>query len=96
MSQANAKRNRLISFSRRNSTILIVFWHLMKAKVKKSDVEVPFDPVLFAAAVPARRPTPKDLVDVEEHKHDAIEDEEFGSREDVLQVRPSGIRRPFQ
>jgi hypothetical protein len=57
----------------------------MKAKVKKSDVEVPFDPVLFAATVPARKPTPKDLADVEEHKNDAIEPEEFDSAEDMVQ-----------
>ena len=36
----------------------------MKAKVKKNDLEIPFDPVLFAATVPARKPTPKDLADV--------------------------------
>jgi hypothetical protein len=57
----------------------------MKAKVKKNDVEVPFDPVLFAATVPARKPTAKDLADVEEHKNDPIEPEEFGSAEDMLQ-----------
>ncbi|HEV7926082.1 MAG TPA: hypothetical protein VGR14_12040 [Verrucomicrobiae bacterium] len=57
----------------------------MKAKVKKNDVEVPFDPVLFAATVPARKPTPKDLADVEEHKNDPIEPEEFDSPDDMLQ-----------
>jgi hypothetical protein len=57
----------------------------MKVKVKKDNVEVPFDPVLFAATVPARKPTPKDLADVEEHKNDPIEPEEFGSAEDLLQ-----------
>jgi hypothetical protein len=47
----------------------------MKAKVKKNDVEVPFDPALFAATVPARKPTAKDLADVEAHKDDPIEPE---------------------
>ena len=44
----------------------------MKAKTKKTKAEVPFDPVLFAATVPARKPTPKDLADTKEHKDDAI------------------------
>jgi hypothetical protein len=57
----------------------------MKVKVKKSEVEVPFDPVLFAATVSVRKPTPKDVADVEEHKNDAIEPEEFDSAEDMLQ-----------
>jgi hypothetical protein len=57
----------------------------MKAKVKKNDVEVPFDGVLFAATVPARKPTSKDLTDVEVHKNDAIKPEEFGSAEDMVQ-----------
>jgi len=52
--------------------------------LKKSDVEVPFDPVLFAATVPARKPTAKDLADTEEHKNDPIEPEEFDSAEDML------------
>ena len=53
--------------------------------MKKNDVEVSFDPVLFAATVPARKPTPKDLADVEEHKNDPIEPEEFDSPDDMLQ-----------
>ena len=57
----------------------------MKVKVKKNDVEFPFDPVLFAATVPARKPTSKDLADVEEHKDDPIEPEEFDSAQDMLQ-----------
>jgi len=57
----------------------------MKTKAKKNDVEVSFDPVLFAATVPARKPTTKDLADVEAHKNDAIEPEEFGSAEDMVE-----------
>jgi hypothetical protein len=56
----------------------------MKAKMKKNDVEVPFDPVLFAATVPARKPTTKDLADVEAHQNDPIEPEDFDSAEDML------------
>ena len=56
----------------------------MKAKLKKSEAEVPFDPVLFAATVPARKPTAKDLADVQAHKNDPIEPEEFDSAEDML------------
>ena len=55
--------------------------------MKKNDVEVSFDPVLFAATVPARKPKAKDLDDVEEHKNDAIEPEEFGSAEDSFANR---------
>ena len=57
----------------------------MKAKMKKNDVEVRFNPVLFAATVPARKPTPKDLADMEEHKNDPIEPEKFDSPKDMLQ-----------
>ena len=56
----------------------------MKAKLKKSEAEVPFDPVLFAAPVPARKPTAKDLADVGAHKNDPIEPEDFDSAEDML------------
>ena len=57
----------------------------MKANEKKNELEVSFDPVLFAATVPARKPTVKDLADVEEHKNDAIEPEEFDSAEDMVE-----------
>jgi hypothetical protein len=56
----------------------------MKAKVKKSDVDVPFDPVLLAASVPASKATAKDLADVEAHKNDPIEPEVFDSPEEML------------
>ena len=49
---------------------VMIAWLWMKSKLKKNDVEVPFDPILFAATVPARKPTAKDLADVEEHKND--------------------------
>ena len=42
-----------------------------KAKGKRKNV--PFDPIFFAATVPARKPTGKDLTDVKEHENDPIE-----------------------
>ena len=56
----------------------------MNAKTKKTKAEVPFDPVLFAAAVPARKPTPKDLADTKEPKDDAIEPQQYDSMEDMV------------
>jgi hypothetical protein len=43
------------------------------AKAKGKSKEVPFDPIFFAASVPARKPTAKDLKDVKEHKNDPID-----------------------
>jgi len=56
---------------------------------EEDEGEVPFDPVLFAAAVPARKPTPKDLADTTEDKDDAIEPQQYDSMEDM--VGPHGI-----
>jgi hypothetical protein len=57
----------------------------MKVKMKKAKAEVPFDPVLFAASVPARKPTPKDLADAKEHKDDAIEPQQYDSMEAMVE-----------
>ena len=56
----------------------------MKIKDKKAKAQVPFDPVLFAATVPGRKPAPKDLADTKEHKDDAIEPQEHASMEDMV------------
>jgi hypothetical protein len=56
----------------------------MKAKLKQNEAEIPFDPVLFVATVPTRKPTAKDMADVKEHKNDPIEPDEFDSAEDML------------
>ena len=56
----------------------------MKTKTKKPKAEVPFDPVLFAASVPGRKPTPKDLADSKEHNDDAIEPQQYESMEDIV------------
>jgi hypothetical protein len=56
----------------------------MKAKTKKTKAEVPFDPVVFAASVPARKPTPKDLADTKERNDDAVEPQQYDSMEDMV------------
>ena len=56
----------------------------MKVKEKKTKAEVPFDPVLFAATVPSRKPTPKDLADSKERKDDAIEPRTYETMEDTV------------
>ena len=43
----------------------------------------PFDPVLFAASVPARKPTAKDLADCKERPSDAIEPKEYESMKEM-------------
>ena len=43
------------------------------AKAKGKRKNVPFDPILFAATVPARKATGQDLKDVREHENDPIE-----------------------
>ena len=55
----------------------------MKTKPQPPEVEVPFDPVLFAAMVPSRKPTAKDLKDCEPHPKDLIEPKDFRRMEDV-------------
>jgi len=56
----------------------------MKTKTRKRKVEVAFDPVLFAATVPVRKATPKDLKDCAEHKDDVIERQEYESMGDMI------------
>ena len=56
----------------------------MKVKEKKQHAEVPFDPVLFAATVPSRKPTAKDIADTEAHKNDLIEPQDYESMDDMV------------
>ena len=56
----------------------------MKVNEPKVKTEVSFDPVLFAATVPSRKPTPKDIADCKEHEDDAIEPQEYDSMEDMV------------
>jgi len=55
----------------------------MKVKEKKTKAEVPFDPVLFAASVPSRKPTAKDIEDSKERGDDAVEPQEYESMDDM-------------
>jgi hypothetical protein len=56
----------------------------VKVKEKKQRAEVPFDPVLFAATVPSRKPTAKDIADMKEHKDDLIEPKDYESMDDMV------------
>ncbi len=56
----------------------------MKAKEQKTKAEVPFDPVLFAATVPSRKPTAKDRQDIKVHENDPIEPKEYEGMDEML------------
>ena len=56
----------------------------MKAKTKTTKTEVPFDPILFAATVPGRKPSPKDLADAKKHPADRVEPDEYTTMEDMV------------
>jgi hypothetical protein len=64
-----------------------LFSLLMKAstKVKGKTKEVPFDPIFFAASVPARKPTAKDIKDVKEHENDPIEPKDHDTMDDAVE-----------
>ena len=54
------------------------------AKAKGKRQKVPLDPIFFAATVPARKPTAKDLKDVKEHENDPIEPEDHPAMDDAV------------
>jgi hypothetical protein len=60
----------------------------MKTRTKdrhgRKAAEVPFDPVLFAAAVPSRKPTAQDLEDTRGHENDPIEPKEYQDTDEML------------
>jgi hypothetical protein len=56
----------------------------MKTKSPKTREDVPFDPVLLAATVPSRKPTPQDLADAKERSDDAIEPRDYPSMEKAV------------
>jgi hypothetical protein len=64
-----------------------LFSLLMKAstKGKGKTKEVPFDPIFFAASVPARKPTAKDIKDVKEHENDPIEPKDHDTMDDAVE-----------
>ena len=45
---------------------------------------MPFDPVLFAATVPSRKPTAKDIKDIKEHENDPIEPKEYDGMDEMV------------
>jgi hypothetical protein len=58
----------------------------MKVNEKKAKSEnVPFDPVLFAATVPSRKPTKQDLADCLERPDDAIEPKEHSRMDGIVE-----------
>lgn len=56
----------------------------MKIKEPKAKTEAPFDPVLFAATVPSRKPTAKDIQDTKAHEGDLIEPKEYTDTDEML------------
>ncbi len=72
----------------------------VKAPVKAAIGEVPFDPVVFAATVPARKPTPKDLADAKERPDEAIEPKDHATMGDMVRLLTSAatvrLSRPAQ
>ena len=57
----------------------------VKAKSEKNAVgEAGFDPVLFAATVPARKPTPKDIADSRPHPDDLIEPRTYSTMDGAV------------
>lgn len=57
----------------------------MKIKEKKQGAEAPFDPVLFAATVPSRKPTAKDTADIKAHENDPIEPKEYDGMDEMVE-----------
>ena len=66
---------------------IVSYFLLMKAptKAKKKTKGIPFDPIFFAASVPARKPTAKDLKDVKEHENDPIEPKDHDTMDDAVE-----------
>lgn len=59
----------------------------MKAstKAKGKSKAAPLDPIFFAATVPARKPTAKDLKDVKEHENDPMEPKDHETMDDAVE-----------
>ena len=55
------------------------------AKAKGKRQKIPFDLIFFAASVPARKPTGKDLKDVKEHENDLIERADHVAMDDAVE-----------
>ena len=57
----------------------------VKVKEKKTQAQVPLDPVLLAATVPSRKPNPKDIADCKEQPDDAIEPKEHQTMDAMVE-----------
>ncbi|MEK7678192.1 MAG: hypothetical protein AAB676_20365 [Verrucomicrobiota bacterium] len=57
----------------------------MKLKEKKAKGEAALDPVLFAATVPSRKPTAKDIRDCKEQADDVIEPKEHETMDGIVE-----------
>ena len=57
----------------------------MKVKELKTKAAVPMDPVLFAATVPSRKPTAKDLKDVKKHENDPVEPKDYDGLDEMVE-----------
>jgi hypothetical protein len=55
------------------------------AKAKRKTKGIPFDPIFFAATVPARKATEKDLKDVKEHENDPIDPKDHDTMDDTVE-----------
>ena len=56
----------------------------MKLREKKAKRESNFDPVLFAATVPSRKPTSKDTADSKDRPYDAVEPKDHETMDDLV------------
>jgi hypothetical protein len=63
----------------------ILFSDEASTKAKRKTKGIPFDPIFFAASVPARKPTAKDLKDVKEHENDPIEPKDHDTMDDTVE-----------
>ena len=54
-------------------------------KAKRKTKGIPFDPIFFAATVPARKATEKDLKDVKEHENDPIDPKNHDTMDDTVE-----------
>jgi hypothetical protein len=54
------------------------------AKAKGKTKNVPLNPIWFAASVPARKPTSKDLKHVEENENDPSEPKDHYTMDDAV------------
>jgi hypothetical protein len=61
------------------------YYSIVKIKAQSCETEVPFDPVLFAATVPSRKPTAKDIADIKAHENDPIEPREYGGMDEMVE-----------